>query len=70
VVEQKINSLSAVAPQAVGECKKLIEQVSQTPLGKVGKITPRLIAARRASAEGKEGMNAFLNKRPPKWTKQ
>lgn len=68
-IEQKINFLCAVAPQAVAECKKLIEKVSETPLDKMGAVTPRLIAARRASAEGKEGMNAFLEKRKPSWAK-
>ncbi len=69
-LEQKISLLSSVAPQAVGESKKLIEKVSQTPLEQVGSFTAKMIAARRASPEGREGMNAFLNKRPPKWIKK
>ena len=30
-------------------------------------FTTQLIAQRRASAEGREGMSAFLQKRPPWW---
>jgi methylglutaconyl-CoA hydratase len=29
--------------------------------------TSRLIAERRASDEGREGMSSFLEKRPPSW---
>ena len=32
-----------------------------------GAETARRIAARRASAEGQEGLRAFLEKRPPAW---
>jgi methylglutaconyl-CoA hydratase len=30
-------------------------------------FTSRLIAERRASDEGREGMSSFLEKRPPSW---
>jgi methylglutaconyl-CoA hydratase len=30
-------------------------------------LTVRTIAERRASAEAKEGLSAFLEKRPPSW---
>jgi methylglutaconyl-CoA hydratase len=32
--------------------------------------TARMIADIRASEEGQEGMNAFLEKRKPKWVKE
>jgi methylglutaconyl-CoA hydratase len=33
----------------------------------LGEETGRRIALRRASAEGREGIGAFLDKRPPAW---
>jgi enoyl-CoA hydratase/carnithine racemase len=33
-------------------------------------LTVRIIAERRASAEAKEGLSAFLEKRPPTWVKR
>jgi methylglutaconyl-CoA hydratase len=31
--------------------------------------TAQAIAARRTSAEGQEGLRAFLDKRPPRWSR-
>jgi methylglutaconyl-CoA hydratase len=61
-------ALVNAAPEAVKACKKLVQQVA-------GKdITPELvhmtvasIADVRVSAEGREGLQSFLQKRKPNW---
>lgn len=60
-------SLSA-APSAVARAKALIPNVlGKSPVDALG-ITAEAIAAQRVSAEGQEGLKAFLEKRPPTWT--
>lgn len=56
------------APGAVADSKKLVRDVSRRPIDReLGHRTAKRIAARRASEEGKEGIAAFLEKRPPSW---
>lgn len=58
----------AAAPGAVAESKKLVRDVAGRPIDKdLGRKTAKRIALRRASAEGKEGVAAFLEKRAPNW---
>ncbi len=55
-------------PQAMAAAKELIATVSGRPLDDalIGDTAGR-IADRRASAEGREGLTAFLEKRTPGW---
>lgn len=69
LISQKIKALKSGGPTALAECKKLIREINGKALDQVGKETAKRIAQRRASAEGKEGINAFLEKRKPKWVK-
>lgn len=56
------------APEAMAEAKELVQFVASRPLGRdVIDGTAERIAKRRASAEGKEGLTAFLEKRTPAW---
>ena len=56
-------------PVALGSAKDLIFAVSDRPVDDaVVEDTARRIAAQRAGAEGREGVAAFLDKRPPCWT--
>ena len=58
------------APEAMAAAKELVQFVASKPLGRdVIDGTADRIAARRASAEGKEGLTAFLEKRTPAWRK-
>ncbi len=55
-------------PNAVVEAKLLIEEVSRQRLTKeLIEHTAKRISDVRASAEGKEGVSAFLEKRKPSW---
>jgi methylglutaconyl-CoA hydratase len=55
-------------PVALGSAKDLIFAVSDRPVDDaVIEDTARRIAAQRAGAEGREGVAAFLEKRPPSW---
>lgn len=52
----------------MAESKKLVRDVAGRPIDKdLGRKTAKRIALRRASAEGKEGVAAFLEKRAPNW---
>ncbi|HKY64642.1 MAG TPA: enoyl-CoA hydratase-related protein [bacterium] len=67
-VQHKIRQLKQGGPTALADCKVLIEKVAGQPLDKIGSYTAGQIAKRRGSAEGKEGMVAFLTKRKPEWS--
>ncbi len=68
-LEEKIKFLLSAGPEALAESKILIEKVSGQPIEKVSAFTSRKIAERRASKEGREGVQAFLEKRNPQWIK-
>jgi methylglutaconyl-CoA hydratase len=70
-VQSVIALLRTSGPKAMSHCKILIDQVSnKLTLMEAYDYTARMIADIRASDEGQEGMNAFLEKRPPSWVKQ
>ena len=64
---RKVDSLLAAGPEAVGVAKRLIEQVSGMNPEDAMPLTAKTIAERRASAEAREGLSAFLEKRRPSW---
>ncbi len=67
-INETLGPLLAVGPNAQRECKALIQAVAHRPVdAKVVNDTVRRIARVRASPEGKEGVAAFLGKRPPAW---
>jgi methylglutaconyl-CoA hydratase len=69
-VEALTKQLLENAPEAMAAAKALVQFVASKPLGReVIDGTAERIAARRASAEGKEGLTAFLEKRTPAWRK-
>ena len=67
LIEGKIEHLLQGAPGAIAASKKLIAEVMAASHQKLMGLTARRIAERRSSAEGKEGMGAFLEKRKPNW---
>ncbi len=67
-IDAMLKPLLSAGPAAVRACKQLVIDVAER------EIEPGLIAATvegiatiRASAEGKEGVQAFLSKRKPSW---
>ena len=65
-----ISLLRTSGPKAMSQCKTLIHEVAnKLTLMEAYEYTARMIAEIRASEEGQEGMNAFLEKRKPNWVK-
>lgn len=63
-----IGDILASAPGAVSDSKQLITEVEGKPVTyELRELTAERIARRRASREGKEGIDAFLNRRKPNW---
>ncbi len=68
VVDAWLEALLASAPGAVAEAKRLVRDLAGRPIDEgLRAETAARIAARRATGEAKEGMAAFLDKRPPAW---
>lgn len=62
------DSLTANAPGAMGAAKRLVHDLAGRHLDHgLMEDTARRIARARVSAEGQEGVRAFLDKRPPRW---
>jgi methylglutaconyl-CoA hydratase len=71
-VEQRLNevikSMCLNGPEAVRATKALIRTMSETAeWSRRREMTTKVIAERRVSDEGQEGLRGFLEKRPPKW---
>jgi len=67
-VEQVVKALTSASPAAVGACKRLIRDVAGKAIDdELVAMTVKSIADIRASAEGREGIAAFLQKRKPSW---
>lgn len=62
-----IQTLLQNSPNALKACKKLIQDVDSAINSPLRDMTTTLIAELRASSEGKEGLSAFLEKRPAGW---
>jgi len=69
-VSEWVKLLLANSPAAMAEAKRLLHDVSQAPLSaELIQDTAERIAMVRASVEGREGVSAFLDKRPPSWVR-
>ena len=67
-VDEWVKALISAGPSAVRACKQLVQDVAeQTIDAALIDRTVQGIADIRASAEGKEGVQSFLQKRKPNW---
>ncbi|MBE0433955.1 enoyl-CoA hydratase/isomerase family protein [candidate division WOR-3 bacterium] len=68
VVGDYLAQLLTSGPEAVTMCKELLRTVPQMSYSDMKKYTAEVIARLRISDEGQEGMEAFFEKRKPRWT--
>lgn len=69
LAEHLTNLALGAAPGAVADAKGLVRHVAEHRIGDaLAKETSKRIAQRRVSAEGAEGLAAFLEKRKPEWS--
>ena len=69
-VGRYVQELLAAGPEAIAAAKALIQQVWGQPLDAAMPLTAAAIADRRVSKEGQEGLRAFLEKRPARWSQR
>jgi methylglutaconyl-CoA hydratase len=66
-VERYVDQLKSSSPKAIKEIKNLVNNYKKMDIDKYKEFTVEKISELRVSEEGQEGMNAFLEKRRPKW---
>lgn len=67
-IAKTIQALSQNGPDAVRATKQLLREIGTQPNWPIKRaVTSRVIAERRVSAEGQEGLRGFLEKRDPSW---
>ena len=67
-LQEWVDNLLLNSPQAMSATKALMQTVKHgEPSGDVRSYTEAAIASIRVSAEGQEGLSAFLEKRKPAW---
>ena len=67
-VDEYVREILTSAPEAVAAAKRLVRDVSGRLPADAASMTTTLIAKLRVSAEGQEGLKAFLEKRKPSWS--
>jgi len=67
-VDRVVDEIKSGGRQAIALAKKTIAEVTADPEN-ARKITSKAIARQRTSAEGQEGLRAFLERRKPDWPK-
>jgi methylglutaconyl-CoA hydratase len=66
-LDETFQLLSKAGPEAIRLIKGFLSEVQTVGVGKAKKISVEMIAKKRVSAEGQEGLQSFLQGRKPKW---
>ncbi|MCV0404162.1 MAG: enoyl-CoA hydratase/isomerase family protein [Chloroflexi bacterium] len=66
-VEATLEEIRSSGPTAVRASKALAREIAELGTLEARRHTPRHIAQQRTSAEGQEGLRAFVEKRQPRW---
>lgn len=66
-IDRFVEAIIAGGPQAVNAAKRLVREVAGRTPADVRDLTVQRIAEARVSAEGQDGMRAYLEKRAPSW---
>lgn len=70
-LEAMVGQLLRNGPAAMAACKTLANEIAYRPIGEQTRHdTSHLIASIRGSSEGREGISAFLEKRPAAWREE
>ena len=67
-VDALLDELRGAGPTAARAAKALVRELRSLGPDEARRHTVRHIAQQRTSAEGREGLAAFLQKRPPSWS--
>jgi methylglutaconyl-CoA hydratase len=67
-VSRYVTEIAGAGREAIAAAKALIRDVWGREAAEAAPFTAGALAARRVSAEGQEGLRAFLEKRKPRWT--
>ena len=62
-----LGRIAAQGPVAVAKCKAVLHQGASMPLEQANDLEQQTFASLFATADQREGMAAFLGKRPPQW---
>jgi methylglutaconyl-CoA hydratase len=67
-IDDYVEQLQSSGPIAIKEVKNLVDRYTEMDLEKYKMFTVDKISELRVSKEGQEGINAFLEKRKPRWS--
>jgi len=67
-VDRLVGDVAAAGPHAISAAKRLIADIWDRSADEAREHTAAALAQRRVSAEGQEGLRAFLEKRRPRWS--
>jgi len=66
-IERVVREVRSASPTGIAATKALFARVSEEAYDATLETTAQAIAAQRTSAEGQDGLRAFLEKRPASW---
>jgi methylglutaconyl-CoA hydratase len=69
-VRAHVREVLTAGPEAIAAAKALIRAIWSRTAEEAAALTAQALAERRVSAEGQEGLKAFLEKRAPAWRGQ